>query len=264
MEPTHTEQTIIALDRIVYDVRCEYDLRFLFSEPKYLVENIKGGYKITASFDAKEYRSGLELQEYDLEVQSKLMAYSLLMNKKYQISNREIVSIVNGSPIPSYDSKAWYGEELDNQTIWKDRDGHIFLNVEKELSDLVGFSSAISELVQLEPVLKFVIRKFNEAYYEIDNELFHLYDIREAIDRYFKDQGKDYKNELRISLKEHSEFGKFINGKPIFRSRHPGKFVGKFEPLNGDEVRKLRSFCRKLILSLVDNLLTEYGYKAAE
>lgn len=243
-------------------IKAEFDVSMVFASEEYSIKNESGHQLLEVKFKDKRVSEDLrEAFQEERMIEAQLNAYSILQNKKFKIlEHKEIVETDLGSSREILWGKNIYGEELINQNEWIDENGNIFWNIDAAQKDFPTFSKNLSILVETEPILRFVLRKFNESYFEQGHEFFYLFDIKEGIKKYFHETGiRKYVQELGLSMNEIGEFSHTLNNKPLFQSRHPGSFVNEMKTADGEMIRGLRKTARKMILALISYMLKKNG-----
>lgn len=108
-----------------------------------------------------------------------------------------------------------------------------------------------------DPVLLSLRRRYKAACADKDDELVHLYEIRDAMEKFFGD-AKKAKEALKISAADWSAFGRICNADPLPQGRDRGRnFAGgnTFTPLDaGVSVASAREFAGKIIRRYVSYL----------
>jgi hypothetical protein len=111
----------------------------------------------------------------------------------------------------------------------------------KDLAELAMISA------HLDPMVVFLLRSYDQAVNDPDNELIHLYDIRDAL---VSKLGKKAAVTATLSIDESdwSWFGKLTNDEPLKQSRHHGRHFNYSRDVTQQEVEKARQFAKKLIV----------------
>lgn len=122
------------------------------------------------------------------------------------------------------------------------------LKREKGLEDRVAKHAA-------DPLLVRLLKSFDSAVRDPDNELVHLYEVREALATRFGGRQAIQSN-LRIVLPEWGRFGQLCNDEPLRQGRHRGKMSGPLRDATAAELDECRELCVQLIDSYLDWLET--------
>jgi hypothetical protein len=102
------------------------------------------------------------------------------------------------------------------------------------------------------PVLTAMLKSFSEAIEDRDNELLHLYEIRDALVAHFRSE-LAARTALGISTNEWKQVGKLANG-PVDQGRHRGQFPEGRRPASPEELVEVRETCRHWIVKFADHL----------
>ena len=107
-----------------------------------------------------------------------------------------------------------------------DKDGNITADTKR---DRIEKKRSLAELVSTyrasDQTLASLLRSHNAAVRDPNNELVHLYEIRDALSVKFG-QDKKARTALRISSADWSRFGRLCNDEPLHQGRHRGKTGG--------------------------------------
>ena len=91
-----------------------------------------------------------------------------------------------------------------------------------------------------------MLKSYNASVNDPNNELVHLYEIRETLSKKFG--GETVTREaLGISRNEWSRLGQLANKEPLKQGRHRGKDVGQLRDATEGELKEARTIARALI-----------------
>ncbi len=131
--------------------------------------------------------------------------------------------------------------------VVRDKNGEIVtdsrqdrIEKKKELADLVETYRSQDQVVAS------MLASYQAAVIDPDNELVHLYEIRDALSSKFSSDGAA-RQELGISTKEWSRLGKIANYDPLRQGRHRGKSVGELRDATHTELNEARNIARTMI-----------------
>ena len=138
--------------------------------------------------------------------------------------------------------------------IVNDRDGNVIsdsrherLQKKRELAELVD------KYHQKDPVVAFLLNSYNGAVKDPDNELVHLYDIRDAIEKKFGRKSAA-KRALGITEKQWSRLGNLADREPLNQGRHRGKYPGVLRDATEGELKEARDIARNFVEAYLDYL----------
>lgn len=106
------------------------------------------------------------------------------------------------------------------------------------------FSQISAEIAPTDVVLQRVLRSINAAVRDPEDELIHLYEIREAINERL---GANVKTLLGITKKQWSRFGEICNDLPLTQGRHRGRLLSTLRAASDDELSEARKFISYLV-----------------
>ena len=97
-----------------------------------------------------------------------------------------------------------------------------------------------------EPVVDSVLRSYGAAVNDPENELVHLYEVRDALANRFGGEGLA-RAAISISEAAWSRLGTLANGEPFFQGRHRGKHPGQLRYATERELEEARRIARAMI-----------------
>ena len=130
--------------------------------------------------------------------------------------------------------------------IVKDKDGNVVsdsrrdrVEKKKELADLAEKHSS-------DAVAASLLESYKAAVNDPENELVHLYEIRDALSKLFKGE-TPARQALGLSSSEWSRIGKLANSEPLKQGRHRGKSAGELRDATEDELAEARNISRSFV-----------------
>lgn len=137
------------------------------------------------------------------------------------------------------------GRMVDFQVL--DKDGNVIadskrdrIEKKKTLADLVATHRASDE------TLASLLRSYDAAVRDPNNELVHLYEIREAIAVRFGGE-REARATLGINASQWSRLGQLCNDEPLRQGRHRGKAGGTLRDATNAELSEARGIARVMI-----------------
>lgn len=132
--------------------------------------------------------------------------------------------------------------------VVKDKDGKI---VSDSRHDRVEKKKELANLAEKyrskDQVVASILTSYNMAVNDPDNELVHLYEIRDALSTKFGGENA-VRNALAISSKAWSKLGQLANSEPLRQGRHRGtKVAGELRDATESELKEARGIAGKLI-----------------
>jgi hypothetical protein len=131
--------------------------------------------------------------------------------------------------------------------IVKDRYGNVISDSRKERKDLdEHFISLVGKYITKDTLLFKMILSYHKSVNDPENELIHLYEIRDALNEFFGSQTIAIAK-LGISNNEWNELGKLANSIPVKQGRHRGKSLSELRNADNEELDRARKCGVKLI-----------------
>ncbi len=113
------------------------------------------------------------------------------------------------------------------------------------------FAEAVAKYRSEDNCLDQMLRSYQKALEDPQNELVHLYEIRDALSAQFKNKKNTIKH-LGITNKDWDIIGDIANSRPLEQGRLRGKSVGNLRPAEKNELET----ARKAASNLVEKYLT--------
>jgi len=132
-----------------------------------------------------------------------------------------------------------------------DKNGEIVSDTKRErLGKQEWYASLTDKYRASDSTLNRMLESYNASVSDNDNELVHLYEIRDSLVVRFGSK-KCAVNQLGITAQQWDEIGELANSRPLKQGRHRGKSAGS---LRDAEVAELEQ-ARKSVVYLVDKYL---------
>jgi hypothetical protein len=133
------------------------------------------------------------------------------------------------------------------------KDGTIY-DSRKERNDKFAYIANLAEKYGSEDVLvKSLLDFYKAAVEDPENELIHLYEIRDALGLKFNNTKLACKY-LSISETKWKALGRLANDEPLKQGRHRGRCYGDFRNASDSELKKAREIARELIINYLKYL----------
>ena len=240
-------------------------LEWDFSPPNYFEEpieisrqnyvmTIEAG-KATATINYATFNNNPSLREELHEsLNNRLLGVQLFSHVPYELSSSKIFHIhpdgrkdifIELSSV----SCVMFAGSLD--TLHTDKDGNIISDSKR---DRIEKKRSLSELVIThkpnDPLVAALLSSYQTAVSDPNNELVHLYEIRDALSKKFGNEGKARKN-LTITSSQWSRLGQLCNDEPLKQGRHRGKAIGTLRDASESELVE----ARKISLTMIEAYL---------
>jgi hypothetical protein len=138
--------------------------------------------------------------------------------------------------------------------VIKDKNGNITSNSRK---DRIEKKREIADLAEKyrakDTIVASLLNSYKSAVNDPDNELVHLYEIRDTLSTKFGDEAQ-VRNTLGVSSSQWSRFGRMANYEPVKQGRHRGKSAGTLRDATKEELKEARAIARNLVWSYLNYL----------
>jgi len=242
-------------------------LEWTFSPPDYFEEPIHitrdqyemtiGNGKVEAKVNDVIYEENPEMRNQLHEaLNDRFLVIQFLTHNPYELSKSSVCKIhLDGhKDLFVFAETGRIEIRADNvDLVVRDKDGNIVGDTRRERIDKKRTIAELEEKHRTNPILKAILNSYNMAVIEPDNELVHLYEIRDALAKELGGEDNT-KNILGISNTDWGDFGLLANNLPVKQGRHRGKHVGALRDATHEELINAREFSQKLILSFLDYL----------
>jgi hypothetical protein len=136
---------------------------------------------------------------------------------------------------------------LSGDIIIRDANGNVISDTKQERIDKKKwFSEASAKFRVKDQTLNQMLKSYSTSVSDPNNELVHLYEIRNAASKKFAGE-KNTRSKLAITKKEWSDFGLIANKKPLLQGRHRGNNVGELRQADSSELETARKIASKIV-----------------
>lgn len=102
-------------------------------------------------------------------------------------------------------------------------------------------------------LLDALLHSYEAAVRDPDNELIHLYELRDALAAHFGGD-REARTALGVSANEWSRFGQLCNAGPLRQGRHRGNSAGALRDATESELGEARAFAKKMLTGYLEIL----------
>lgn len=236
-------------------------LEWKYSPENYLEEQISvpfegvslevGSGRALAAIDPVAFQNN-ETMRNDLHrlIESRLHAVQIMTHTDFELSKPLRIDIGEGG-------KKNYFLEVDSivktvsmgsvDFIVKDKDGNIVSDSKKErLEKQKWFACTVDKYRSKDNTLDQMLKSYQMSVKDSDNELVHLYEIRDALSKKFRSKENAIKH-LAITSNKWDEIGELANNRPLKQGRHRGKSAGFLRDAELSELEQGRKLAANLI-----------------
>lgn len=130
--------------------------------------------------------------------------------------------------------------------VVKDKDGNIINDSRKDWVEKKKELAELAETYSSNPVAANLLASYKAAVNDSDNELVHLYEIRDALKKLFSGEKKARKT-LKLSASDWSRLGQIANNEPLKQGRHRGQSTGELRDASEEELTEARKISRNFV-----------------
>jgi hypothetical protein len=224
-------------------------LEWTFTPPNYFEEPIevrRNDYVMSIADGKAEARIDAEIFDRDPSIRPALhnglndrfLGAQLLTHQPYTLSKSSMVRV-------DPDGKQNIFLEVDSivctasmgtpDLMLTDKDGKVVMDTRR---DRIEKKKTVAELIQqhraTDTLLDAMLKSYQTSVKDPDNELVHLYEIRDALVKTFGD-GDAVRAKIGITRGEWSRFGQLANDEPLRQGRHRGTYAGNLRDVTEPE-----------------------------
>jgi hypothetical protein len=245
-----------------------YFLEWTYSPPDYFEETIQinrdeyemtiENGKVIAKVGEVIYESNTELRNQLHEaLNDRFLGVQVLTHKPYELSKASVIKI---HPDGHRDLFVFVEPGVIKMTaepadlIVRDKDGSIVGDTRRDRIEKKKTIAELAEKHRENPVVNSILNSYHKSVIDPDNELVHLYEIRDAMLKEFNNNKHDVSRNLGIKVDDWDDFTTLACDAPIKQGRHRGRHAGALRDATYDELNKARDFARTLIILYFDYL----------
>lgn len=243
-------------------------LEWTFTPPNYFEEAIEisrdnyamsiSGGKVEAKIESAIFDSNPSFRQMlQGSLNDRFMAVQLLTHRPYELSKSRIIRLYP-------DGRRDISIELESACIVMscgsvdvqvtDKEGNIISDSKR---DRIERKKGLAELVAThrasDGLLGAMLRSYDAGVRDPNNELVHLYEIRDALSVKFGSENS-VRAALAITSSQWSRFGQLCNHEPLRQGRHRGKTGEALRDASEDELVESRGIARAMIESYLQYL----------
>lgn len=131
--------------------------------------------------------------------------------------------------------------------VQTDIDGNVVNDTRRERIEKKNeFAELVEKFRSKDTVCDSLVSSYKSAVNDPDNELVHLYEIRDALSKSFSGEA-NARQALGISSSDWSRLGQLANSEPLKQGRHRGKSAGELRDATSDELTEARRIARSFV-----------------
>lgn len=224
--------------------------------------NIENGVA-TATLKPTEFdKNSSLLDELTQTIENRLKAVQLTEHKSYQLSRpSRIETRDDGSEnqiieVPSVKIEMETGTP---DVIVRDTAGRVVTDTRQDRLDRQQRTSDLLDKYRSGyQTLELMLQSYEKSVVDPNNELVHLYEIRDALSEEFQN-GHFAQRTLGLTDRDWRELGRLANGSPLRQGRHRGNNAGSLRDATSDELARARSISAGFIEKYLEYLDNQQG-----
>lgn len=130
--------------------------------------------------------------------------------------------------------------------VHKDADGNIIRDTRQDRISKRANVAKLATKHSKDACVNSLLRSYSAAVNDPGNELVHLYEIRDALEKKFGSASKAIK-EVPVCKIQWSRLGRLANDEPLRQGRHRGKKLGSLREATASEISEARKIARCMI-----------------
>jgi hypothetical protein len=168
------------------------------------------------------------IHELNLDLESRFLAVLVMKHLRYNLGKPLRYDLNKNGSTNTYlqvDDLVCSQSLSSADLIVFDENGKVISDTKQERVDKQKWFSETSAKFRKDQTLGQMLRSFNSSVSDPNNELVHLYEIRDAVSKEFGGE-KNVRANLGLTKNEWSDFGSIANDKPLLQGRHRGNYAG--------------------------------------
>ncbi len=199
-----------------------------------------------SSFDADE-KLKQRLHEALLD---RMRGIQLLIRKPFELSKPRVTRIEPDGHRHIFVDLEGTGLTLSAglvDVVVTDASGNVVCDTKQErIEKKRELAELVAKFCSGDKALNAMLKSYHTSTSDANNELFHLYEIRESISSTFGGESKA-RATLGISRDSWSRLGQLCNDEPLRQGRHRGKNLGELRDATEAELSEARNISRQMI-----------------
>ncbi|MEH6542702.1 MAG: hypothetical protein V7721_02065 [Porticoccaceae bacterium] len=130
--------------------------------------------------------------------------------------------------------------------VVKDKDGIVVSDSRRDRVEKKKEFAELAETYSSDPAAASLLASYKAAVNDPDNELVHLYEIRDTLLKLFLGE-KQARTILGLSKSAWSRLGRLANSEPLKQGRHRGKSAGELRDATEEELTEARKIARNFV-----------------
>ena len=188
--------------------------------------------------------------EVNQDLESRFLAVQVMTHQKYNLGKPSRYDLKKDGTKKLYiqvDDMIFVTSVSSVDLIVHDANGNVISDTKQDRVDMKKWFSETSAKFRIkDQTLNQMLKSYSSSVSDPNNELVHLYEIRDAASNKFGGENSA-RSKLGITKKEWSDFGLLANQKPLLQGRHRGSNVGELRQADVSELETARKIASKIV-----------------
>lgn len=207
--------------------------------------------QVRARVDSAIFEADQDIrQQLHDNLNDRLLGVQLVTHRSYQLSGSAMTRVHSDGRRDIFIEPECARIEVSSETLdilVTDKNGNVIADTKR---DRVKSGKMLGDLISAyrpkDLLLASLLQSYSAAVRDPDNELVHLYEIRDALKQRFSGQIAALKA-LDIEKAQWSRLGQLSNDEPLLQGRHRGSGAGVLREATAAELAEARGIARSLI-----------------
>lgn len=206
------------------------------------------------------------INELNQDLESRFLAVQVMTHRKYDFSKPSRHDLKEDGTKIIYlqvEDMICVTSMSSGDIIIHDANGNIISDTKQERVDKKKWFSETSAKFRIKDhTLNQMLKSYSSSVSDPNNELVHLYEIRDAASKKFGGES-NARSKLGITKKEWSNFGLIANKKPFLQGRHRGNNAGVLRQADVSELETVRKIASKMVENYMIHLEKTINFNIA-
>ncbi|MFZ0821859.1 MAG: hypothetical protein WAM91_17480 [Candidatus Acidiferrales bacterium] len=228
---------------------------FEHSEDNYLAK-FENGRVVTTLSNGAGGQAEILCPQIEAELDRMFLGAQQINNRKYQFSGHTIVRTRPGernAEISVSMNADMYVTTDPVDVLTRDAAGNVTCDTKGERIKAQSDSAHRAVKHGKDPTLAALLKSYNAAMSDSQNEFVHLYEIRDALGKKFGGESQALTS-LGIDKKPWNKLGKLANDAPLKQGRHRGRTAAQLRGATEEELKEGRQIAKAMIRAYQDYL----------
>jgi len=190
------------------------------------------------------------IKKLNQDLESRFLAVQVMTHKKFNLSKPSRYDLMKDGSKNTYlqvEDIVCVAEVSPVDLIIHDKNGNVISDTKQERIDKKKwFAETSSKYRAKDQTLNQMLKSYSSSVSDPENELVHLYEIRDAVSKEFGGES-NARSKLNVTRKEWSDFGLIANKKPLLQGRHRGSNTGALRHADISELSTVRKIASKIV-----------------